>query len=158
MIKIKGLKFVFILIPLGLYNCSKTSNNHLDSDDFDSKEKRIEVLKKEIKVFSAIRDTEFELFNVNGFSNSRPGVPGASSWDYKVVVKVDSADLSNWINGMIRTDGSDYDNEWTTKIIKSNANEWATDSPAEFYIRSGQNVTLIVYRKEGIIFKRMINL
>jgi hypothetical protein len=37
----------------------------LDSDDLDTIQERIPVLKQEVHCFSDIRDAEFELFNVN---------------------------------------------------------------------------------------------
>lgn len=78
---------IFSLVILMLIGCSKASElKELDSDDFKTKEKRVDVLKKEIKYPSDFEDAEFELFNVNGFSNTRTGIPGASSWDYKFVL------------------------------------------------------------------------
>ena len=85
----KKVKILIGLLILGLYSCSEISNsNKLDSDNYKTKEERVEVLKKEIESFSEFGNAEFELFNVNGFSNSRTTLPGASSWDYKFAIKV----------------------------------------------------------------------
>ena len=82
--------FLYILLIFTLV--ASCLNKHLDetkldSDDYEKREARLDILTREIKVFSKIVDTEFELFNVNGFHNSRTSVPGASAWDYKIAIK-----------------------------------------------------------------------
>jgi hypothetical protein len=54
-----------IILTLILTSCSEVTR--LDSDEFTTIEDRIEILEKEVRVFSEIQDAEFELFNVNGF-------------------------------------------------------------------------------------------
>ncbi len=154
----KTINFTLTILIIGLSSCSDTSNsNKLESDDYDTKEKRVEILKKEIKSFSNFENAEFELFNVNGFSNSRTTLPGASSWDYKFVIKVESSKVDKWTHGMIKTKPDNYDDGWMTEIIKERKSEWKTGSEPEFYIRKGDNVIMVVYQDEGIIFKRVIN-
>jgi hypothetical protein len=128
----------------------------LDSDKFDTKKERIETLKNEIKSNSDFDNTEFELFNVNGFTNTRTLVPGASSWDYKFVIRVKVSDINKWTEGWIRIKSTDNDLSWTNEIIKKRANEWITISQPEFYTRKGNDVLMIVFRNEGIIYKRVI--
>jgi hypothetical protein len=158
-IKMKNLTYVFSIIIFGLYGCSDSQNsNRLDSDDYGSKKERVETLKNEIKFYSDFENAEFELFNVNGFSNSRTTLPGASSWDYKFVVKVNPYEIDKWTNGMILIEPTDNNDEWMKKIIHERENKWKTESTPEFYTREGDNVMMIVYRSEGIIFKSVINL
>ena len=146
------------LLIIGLSSCSDTADsNNLDSDNYDKKDERVEVLKKEIKTFSEIENAEFELFNVNGFSNSRTTVPGASSWDYKFVIKVNPSDIDKWTTGLIKIELDGSDKAWMDKIIEKRKNDWKTKTEPEFYTRKGDNVTLAVYRTEVIIFKRVIN-
>ncbi|NRA12803.1 MAG: hypothetical protein HRT57_12670 [Crocinitomicaceae bacterium] len=76
----KKINLILGILIFVLSSCSDSSR--LDSDNYETKEERVEVLKKEIKSFSEFENAEFKLFNVNGFSNSRTTVPGASSWDY----------------------------------------------------------------------------
>lgn len=150
--------FLCLLVILCFFACSEPSNpNELDSDDYTSKRERVEILKKEIKSFSDFEDAEFELFNVNGFSNSRITVPGASSWNYKFVIKLDPSDIDKWTNGMVKIEAPEFNAQWMKKIIEKRENEWKTNSKPEFYIREGIGVTIIVYRPEGIIFKQVIN-
>ncbi len=152
--------FICILLVaiLGLTSCFETKNSsHLDSNDYDSKKERVEILKKEIKSKSNFENAEFELFNVNGFSNGRATVPGASSWDYKFVIKVKSSDTDKWTEGMIKVEPTDYEIDWTEKIIEKRKNEWTANSQPEFYTRKEGEVMLVLYRTEGIIFKRVIN-
>ncbi|WP_299442412.1 hypothetical protein [uncultured Aquimarina sp.] len=157
----KKLTPIFLLITIGFSSCfdsSPSQSNILDSDDYDSKEERVEILKNEIKSFSDFENAAFELFNVNGFSNSRTMLPGASSWDYKFVVKINPSEIGAWTNGMIKTKTKYHDDEWMKKIIEDRKVEWQTTSDPEIYTRQGENVLMIVYRSEGIIFKRIINL
>jgi len=159
----KKSAFLLLLITLGLSSCfnssnSKPNSNKLDSDDYDSKVERIAILKNEIKSFSDFENAAFELFNINGFSNSRTTLPGASSWDYKFAIKIDPLDINKWTDGMIKTIPEYYDNQWMKDIIKKRKIEWQTKSDPEIYTRQGDNVIMVVYRTDGIIFKRIINL
>jgi len=154
----KKITFITLLIIIGLSSCSESNNsNKLDSDEFEIKEERIKALKNEITSKSDFDNAEFELFNVNGFSNSRTTVPGASSWDYKFVIKVKTFDIDKWTEGMIKVEPKDYKLNWTKEITKGRLNDWTIKSTPEFYTRKGDNVMMIVYRTDRIIFKRVIN-
>ncbi len=149
---------VCFIISLALGSCSSTQvSNQLDSDDFETRQARVEALKKEIKYSSDFEDAEFELFNVNGFSNSRTSLPGASSWDYKFAIKVSPSDIDNWTTGLIKVKPADNNDAWTKQITSKRKQDWKTQSSPEYFIRKGDDVTLMVYRAEGIIFKRIIN-
>jgi len=57
---------------------------------------------------------------------------------------------------MLKTEPTDYDLIWTKKIVENRADEWETNSPPEFYIRKENSTMVIVYRTEGIVYKRFI--
>ncbi|MBU2926702.1 hypothetical protein [Winogradskyella psychrotolerans] len=154
----KKLTLITSLIYLGFCSCSDFHNsNLLDSDNYNTREKRIECLKYEIKAKSDFENAEFELFNVNGFTNSRPtSIPGASSWDYKFVIRVKSSDINKWTEGMQKTQPTNYDISWTKAIVEKRASDWQTTSQPEFFKRKTANVMVIVFRNEGIIYKRVI--
>ena len=157
-LKMNKIKLIFGLLIIALSSCSDTvDSNNLDSDKKKKKDERVEVLKKEIKSFSEIENAEFELFNVNGFSNRRTTVPGASSWDYKFAIKVNPSDIDKWTIGLMKNELDGSNKEWMNKIIEMKKNDWKTKTEPEFYTRKGDNVTVAVYRTEGIIFKRVIN-
>ena len=61
-----------------MVSCNSKSNTKLESFRIENKEERIEILSEQIKVYSGILDTEFSLFNVNGFGNIAMFIPGAS--------------------------------------------------------------------------------
>ena len=146
-----------LLILIFSISCSKSlKSTHLDSDNYNDKKKRIEILKKEINQNSKILDAEFELFNVNGFSNNGNGIPGASSWDYKIAFKIKQSDISKWTKGFSKTDTLKNYLNWTKEIIKQRKNNWLTKSNPEFYFRKNSNVELIVFRNEGIVYKRIL--
>ena len=148
-----------ILIILGLItSCSTNSTTKLDSDDYENKKDRIDKLEMEIKAFSDFQDAEFELFNVNGFHDQRIAVPGTSSWDYKFVIKVDTIDIPKWISGMKEVELTGYDDSWTKEITKDRNQNWKTSSKPKYFVRNEEDMTMIVFGNEGIIFKRVINL
>jgi hypothetical protein len=152
-------KYFYIILTIGfLTSCSDSNTSKLDSDDYENKMERIEKLKMEIKPFSDFQDAEFELFNVNGFQNQRTSVPGASSWDYKFVIKVDTVNISKWTTGMTEVDLTEYNDSWTKEIIKDRKQNWQTFSNPQYFKRNGENVTMLVFKNEGIIYKRVTNL
>lgn len=118
---------------------------------------RIEKLKMEINSLSDFQDAEFELFNVNGFYNHRTSVPGASSWDYKFVIKIDTVNISKWTTGMIEVEPTEYDDSWTKEIVKGRKHNWQTFSKPQYFKRNGEDVTVLVFKNEGIIYKRVTN-
>ncbi|CAN5369882.1 hypothetical protein BH11BAC5_BH11BAC5_14540 [soil metagenome] len=152
--------YFFIFLTLLIVSCNgrKSTSTMLDSDDFENKNERLEKLSGEIKLYSKITDAEFELFNVNGFSNQRETVPGASSLDYKFAIKIDSSYISKWTTGMIDTVFEKYEYSWASEIIKNRKENWQLHSAPRCFIRKGDNVIVLVYKKEGVIFKKVHHL
>lgn len=146
------------LVLFGGCTLNNSDMTKLDSDDYESADERVEVLKKEIKNFSKFKDAEFKLFNVNGFNKQRTSVPGASSWDYKFVIRLDTANISAWTIGMKQVEPKNFDSNWQQELIKNRKQNWKIISDPEKYVREGDDVTMLVYRNEGIIYKRIINL
>ncbi len=157
--KMKNLSKFLIILSLSISSCSETTR--LDSDDFNTAEERIEILMEEIHSLSDIKDAEFELFNVNGFKNSRIlSIPGASSYDYKFAMKIDTADISKWREGMTKFDPEHYDDTWIKEIVKDSKEDWLVTSQPTYYVRKGLpdgwNTTIVEFYSEGILFKRVI--
>lgn len=153
-------KYFYIILLLFSISCSSdfSSSSKLDSDDYSDKMERIETLKNEIKCYSEILDADFELFNVNGFKNSRQTVPGASSWDYKFVIRIDPKDVSKWTSGFSKSNISFKDEKWIKEIVANRMKNWETSSEPECLIRENEKVIMFVFKEEGIIFKRVLNL
>jgi hypothetical protein len=151
----KNYSKILTILVLIFSSCSEKSR--LDSDEFSTTAERVEILKQEIRWFSEIKDAEFELFNVNGFHNQNTRLaPGASSWDYKFVVRVDTADIGKWREGMTIINPEKYDDTWTKEIVKERKENWLTNCKPTYYIRKGENATMIEFYADGIIFKRVI--
>jgi hypothetical protein len=131
----------------------------LRSIDLNNSSERVDVLSKEIKVFSPIKDAEFELFYVNGFHTKRnTSVPGASSYDYKFALKIHVNDISKWTEGFVRNDSLKYDDRWTESLIQIRKNNWKRHSKPFIFERKGEDTRLFVFLDEGIIFKRVSDL
>lgn len=152
------LKIAFYFICILLLSCTGTAmeKNKLDSDDYETAAQRVKALRKVITAPSDFTDAEFELFNVNGFGDQQPGVAGASSWDYKFVVRADTADLSKWIMGAQPMEIKGFDNGWITEIVKNREQNWNMASSPKYYVKDG--VTTVIFEKEGIVCKRVFNL
>jgi hypothetical protein len=149
----------FLALIIFCLSCFADTNdpNILDSDNFPIQAERIQKLGQQIKSFSKIKDAEFELFNVNGFSNARsPTIPGASSWNYTFVVKIEPSDLPKWRNGFRSFTPDGYDDIWTKEIISARNENWITSSTPKYYKRVNSNVTMIIYEEEGLVFKRVV--
>lgn len=146
-----------LLMILTCFSCSdKTKINSQKINDINE---RIEKLKPEIKTYSKILDAEFDLFNVNGFSNAFTFVPGGSSSDYKFVVKVNPKDIPAWTSDLQKTEGDIQSEEWVISLTESRKNNWKTASEPVFFKRENSNaVTIIVFAKEGIIYKHISQL
>ncbi len=136
-------------------NCSN-SNAKLESHKYASKKERVETLKKVIISKSEFTDAEFELFNVNGFSNNSISIPGTSSVDYKFVIKVKKSAIDKWTAGMTKFEPDKMNIDWMKKMVEIRADQWITKSKPEFYKRQNENVIMIVFRNEGIIYKRIV--
>lgn len=152
------LTTLWLALYFTVSGCSSSNRNELDSDNYRSASARVSALEKQIASPTSFTDAEFELFNVNGFSNSRTLVPGGSSWDYKLVIKLPTTDIPQWTEGMVSMVTLDQNLSWTQEIIKERVDNWKTLSQPEYFKRAETDVILIVYRKEGILFKRVTDL
>lgn len=157
LVKLEKCFFMFLLLinllPTG---CSSNHTSKLDSDNYSTATARVKALKNEIIAPSDFTDAAFELYNVNGFSNSRFSVPGASSWDYRFAVKIAQADIVKWTQEMTRMTELNIDLEWTRQITRLENTKWHTQSQPEYFQKPEEDVFLIVYRNESIVFKRVI--
>ena len=144
--------FVAVILSLGL-GCS--NSQVVRSKDL-SLEQRILELGKAISLKSDVLDTEFVLYDANRSSS----VPGASNKDYKVFIRVRSAEVHKW------TDGKD---NWLTSFPKDHS--WLPELvrdpviPAEFesagyrtYFKAsdGYEYTIWASSQTGIVLLRYV--
>lgn len=149
------MKFnVFLTVFCCLFLASCEHDMERDSDDYATAKERVAALKKEIVAPSDFSDCEFELFNVNGFSDSRVFLPGSSSSRYMFVVKVKPKDISKWKTGLISSDSITYDRFWE-KLIENRPQKWATTTKPKMYakeiIYANNEFKTLIYEEEGII-------
>ena len=149
--------FLSILICLSIQSCNSSDSNSttLTSNDIADRSERINILKREVKVFSELKDAEFYLINANGFSNQRVSVPGASSLNYQVVIKIDTNDINKWAEGMTEIPGDSTNNYWMDKLPGSRKENWSVHSIPKVFTRIGDSVIMFVYKDEGIIYKKL---
>ena len=129
----------------------------INSTEIAYKQERIENLSEEITVFSEILDAEYDLFNSSGFGmNSDTGL-GPTDTDYKFVLKVKPTDVSKWKKGLIETKGDIKNERWIQELTQVRKQNWITQSEPIFYTRPNEfNLTIVIYEKEGLIFKHII--
>lgn len=150
----KFYSLLFIGLILCITQCG--SETKLDSDKYETSAERVEILSRWIKSYSPIKDAEFELFNVNGFDDWSWSIPGPSALNYKFAVKVDTADVSKWYDGMTEVSIGVDSIGWTEDITQHRKENWQTSGTPRYYERTGQGVKMIVYPKDGILFKKVI--
>ncbi len=168
----KYIHFILLFGLLILVSCDSNSSdkinndNKLESFDVENKQERIEVLSKQIKVYSEILDAEFSLFNANGFGNTIIFVPAASSWDYKMAIKIDKKNIGKWLKGMYETKKNPQDSVWINSILEKlddkRKRNWqkstkdAASTRFNTFYDNGQSKITIFYWAEEIIFQRII--
>lgn len=145
----------FIALTAVACNTKKSTATELTSEDFPDRTERIEKLKQEVVFFSEIEDAEFKLVNANGFHDQRLTVPGASFHDYQFVVKVKQGDISKWTKGMKDTANVSYVEDLLQEVTANRKENWLNGkkSVPGFFVRPGENVLMMVFEKEGIVFK-----
>ncbi len=165
----KHTPFIFALLIL--VSCNSKLDNKLESFEVESKEKRIEILSEQIKEYSEILDTEYSLFNANGFGNTIVFIPAASYSDYKMALKVDPTNIDKWLVGMYQAENKNaQDSVWINSILdkleSTRKQNWIENmeksNPKRFTISAtnGRTKVAIVYQndtlKNAIIFERII--
>lgn len=150
----------FLIVFYCLFLASCGHDTERDSDDYATAKERVAALKKEIVAPSDFSDCEFELFNVNGFSDSFVMLPGSSSSRYFFVIKVKPEDVPKWIDdGLVRLDSINYTTSPMAKIIEKRPQNWKTMSKPTVYTREtfgvNNGVRIVIY-EEGIIYKAIV--
>ena len=76
--------------------------------------------------------------------------------DYKFAVKVKPSEIDKWTEGMQKIEKPEENEDWINVLIEKRKSDWSHNSEPEYYERNGANVIQILYRQEGIVFKRVI--
>lgn len=152
-----------------LLSCSddmrtREHGTRFNSKDYPEQKERLAAFSKVLSTHSTIKDAEFDLFNVNGFGDTR-SVPGASSWFYRYVVKVAPADVGAWCDFLhpLNLDTSRTRQNWQDSLVSLHKDQWVCHSAPQFYTAipesfvEGKGLLVIVYRPEGIIFREVMN-
>jgi len=158
-------RFLVTCLMLALLSCSeemrtRDHGTRLNSGDYPDKKERLGVFNKFISTHSVIKDVEFDLFNVNGFGETR-SIPGASSRCYRYVVKIDPADVGAWCD-FLQPVILDTSFAWQNLLVSMRKEQWACKSTPQYFIAKGkdpnkvQGFVVIVYKPEGIIFREVM--
>jgi len=131
----------------------------MNSDNINTPEQRVALLRTVINAPTNFSDAEFELFNANGFDkNAEPrGIPAPSTWTYEFVVKVTNTDVFNWTEGLEQTAVTKLP-AWAQKLMDKRKQHWSTEGEGVCYASQspGRETSVFVYPEAGIVFKRVI--
>lgn len=151
------IKYIFAisLAILLLVSCNSDNYQYLDSVDFGNKEERIKELNKIVTYHTDVLDVEFELFNVNGFGDSRTLLPGTSSWNYYFLLKVNPEDLDTWKSAIqYPEDESVIPNyEILDRLKNKRKGNWELYSNPILFSGRNTNSYMLIYEEEGLIFR-----
>jgi len=148
---------VLLAAVISLTLCSSCSTDDtINSQPIIDQQERIDILSKEITVFSVVLDAEYNLYRTGGFSSFKAPALGPTDVDYKFVVKVQPLDVNKWISKDLKAIPiSQSGDSWMHNLVSKRKNNWVTTSNPEFYTTKqyvGPNFLKVVYRKEGIIY------
>jgi len=121
------------------------------SSSFSIKEQKLAFLTKYVKEYSDVYNAEYSIEYQN---NNYGFVPGPSEWDIRVVLKVQPEKVSDWVEGFQEVSEEMVHFDWWGEL-DINEHEWNRNSKPRFYKRKNQDVYIIVYEVEGIIFKKI---
>lgn len=154
----KWLRYISLLsILFSLYYCMQPDpGSTIYSGHYDNKAQRIEKLRSLVTLDSDVEDAEYKLYNLNGFESNSTRLPGASYSDYRLAVKLSRQALPRWTSGFNEIELEEPDHSWARDIILHDPERWATESQPRYYMSNDEKTMLIVYEKEGIVFKRII--
>ncbi len=141
-------RYKYILIALVIVLCTCTqSQNHIYSHDFHTSLDRINALKKCFVLRTEIFDTAFDIYDVN--MNNRT-IPGPTDRDYRIVLKMDSSYIREWIKDVqITSFPINYD--WAKELLKEN--NFSIGSVSGIF--TGPDKQVIVFQNDGIILFRI---
>ena len=132
----------------------------INSSEIPNKQERIENLSEEIVVFSKILDAEYDLFKSSGFGFTSDFILsqlGPTDTEYKFAVKVNPSDIKKWKKGLTETKGDINNERWIQELTQARKKNWLTSTKPIFYTRTNEiNLTIVIYEKEGIIFKSIV--
>ena len=149
----RGQYYILLLLISILYiGCgAKDRSTDTRSKTFTTDEQKIDFLKKYVRLYSSVKATEFHIIF---HDNSTGLVPGPSDWDIKVALLIESADIYKWLTEFTELTDEQCEITWVSEILPEEP-RWNRASKPQFYKRSGKNVELTVYEKEGILLKRI---
>jgi hypothetical protein len=124
---------------------SMSTDTH--SKQFATDTDKIQFLKRYLALPTAVEAAEF---HVVYHDNSGGGIPGPSDWYIQAVLKVTPPDLSAWTQNIKET-SEKQDLAWGYSLAQQRG--WKLLSAPKVYTAAGKIV--VVFEKEGIIFKRL---
>ncbi len=150
--EMRRLYHILFLILLSFAACeSENRTTDTRSTKFSQEGEKIAFLKRYVKLFSPVSAAEYHIVY---HDNSGGLLPGPSEWDIKIALVIAPSDVPKWIAGFREAGKDECDLSWVREIPLE-GHPWIRGGRPRCYLRPGTETELVVYGKEGILFKRM---
>ncbi|TYQ15205.1 UNVERIFIED_CONTAM: hypothetical protein Cloal_1619 [Acetivibrio alkalicellulosi] len=118
------------------------------SSDLNTKDEKLNFLKKYMVLNSEVIDTEFHII----YQDNSGGVPGPSYWDIKLALKVSKDETSKWVNEYEEIPADMISLDWWQELYLDDK-LWNRPSIPQYYKRANASSYIVIYKEEGIILK-----
>ncbi len=142
---------LLFMIMLSVACHSRNRSTDTRSTIFSTEKEKVAFLEQYVTCFSPVDATEFHILY---HDNSTGWVPGPSDWDFKIAARIAPIDSAKWIVDFREVQGEQMDLTWIAELALE-SDHWTRMSTPQYYQRPGTAGELIVYKQEGILFKRI---
>ncbi|MBX3723819.1 MAG: hypothetical protein KF713_18380 [Turneriella sp.] len=125
--------------------------NRVRSVDYPGKEKRLEVLKKHLKLHTSVSDAAFDLYDVN--LNADSSIPGPTHRDYRVALRLPAGAAARWLTGIAVT-SFPHDAAWCHALLAENIHVTPRQK-ANFWTYTAKNKTAFFFKEDNILCLRI---
>ncbi len=148
-------RLVVLVLALLLASCGGATTPDRTTDTsssvFGTDAEKVDFLDNYLTPLSPIRAAEYRVI----YHDNSGGIPGPSDYDITAVLLVAPADVAAWTDGMTPAPtGTDL--SWGYALLPPDS-RWAVGGTPDVYTRAG-GVTLAVFPREGVLFKRVTSL
>lgn len=141
----KSVLFQFFSMICLLSCCSShgPQTTNTSSTKFNTLSEKVEFLEQYVRFKRTYKTLDFVIVYQN---NSEGFVPGPSDWDIRIIAKIPSDEVEQWIKGMEMTDSLDLDwlGVFSITIDKAGISKWYQSDGC--IIGVDEKNSIIVYR------------
>ncbi len=137
-------------LNVGCWDDKPNLTTDTDSRAFVDRAKKLGFLRRYVKLPTEVRNVEFSIVYRD---NSHGLVPGPSDWDIRYIVRVDPQDVDAWLYDPRPAKLRPESEARLAAMIDDRPGWRRTGRPT--YFRQRDRAYVIVYRKDGIVYKEL---